>query len=595
MTTLLAFFVLLGVLITIHELGHFVVAKLCGVKVLTFSIGFGPKLIGFTRGDTEYRLSVLPFGGYVRMYGDDITAEVPEAERHLAYLEKSTLQKMAIAFAGPAANLLLTVFLFFAIGIGEETVPLPVVGSVIAGEPADRAGIKAGDRIVAVEGKPVAVFADLVVAVAPRAELPTTLTIERPGEAAPLTIVVTPAASPSQDPTSKKSVGRLGLLTVKALPVVTVAANSPAAVAGVVHADRVVSIDGVDVATRDEFFNRLDAADGKALALVIERKDDKGIVASHTITLPATAKPPIEPTTEPAPTEPTDAAPIAAEPTAPPVVEALTFAVTSEEVAGPVAVRVQATRDAVVAAVELQQRRRGLASVDGIIAAVEPDSPASARALQVNGHRVVAVDGKPLQLASDLPLALAQNVDDIHVLGLVDKAGNGATFSLYLQPAKRRELGGQKIVGATLTSAMGGAATLTRDVGVVEAFRRAIVGTGETIRGVAMGYVMLFTGQVGLDQLGGPVMLANIAGEAARSGVSVFVGTMALISVNLALLNLLPVPILDGGHILLFTIEAIRRKRLSVEARIRATKIGLFFVGGLMLLALFNDVTSFFK
>jgi regulator of sigma E protease len=277
-------------------------------------------------------------------------------------------------------------------------------------------------------------------------------------------------------------------------------------------------------------------------------------------------------------------------------VSALRFAVLAEDVAkGPVQQRLEATNAAVKTAVSAQLRRRGLASIDGVVAAVEPDSPAGARGLVAAEHRVVAVDGAPLGLVNELPQALAKDLDGIHTIGLVDGKGQGATLTFLLQPSTRRELGGQKILGVSLRSAQGDAPVVTRDVSVADAAVRAVTTTGDTIRSVVAGYVMLFTGRVGLDQLGGPVMLATIAGEAARSGVEVFAGTMALLSVNLALLNLLPVPVLDGGHLLLFTVEAIRRKRLSVEARLRATKVGLFFVGGLMIVALFNDVTSLFR
>jgi regulator of sigma E protease len=132
----------------------------------------------------------------------------------------------------------------------------------------------------------------------------------------------------------------------------------------------------------------------------------------------------------------------------------------------------------------------------------------------------------------------------------------------------------------------------TRVVGVVDAARGAADDLWTSARVVLSGYWMLLTGRVGLDQIGGPVLIANLAGEAARAGAQTFVATMCLVSVNLAFLNLLPVPVLDGGHLLLFTLEAVRRRRLSVEARIRATKIGMMFVGALMLIALFNDLRS---
>jgi regulator of sigma E protease len=570
--TLVAFIVLLGVLITVHELGHFLVAKATGVRVLTFSIGFGPTLVSFTRGETEYRIALLPLGGFVRMYGDDIGEEIPAHEKHRAFLEKPILAKMAIAFAGPAANLLLPLVLFFGVSVGKETVPLPVVGTVLPGEPAEKAGLQPGDRIVAVEGVPVTVFADLLGAISARPALPTTLTVERPGEAAPRSIAVVPSST--TEPTGK-TIGRIGMLVTKALPVVTVAQGSAAAAAGLQSGDRVTTVNGVAVADRAALLAALDATDPAADVVIVVERRGEAQSASHTLTIPgrsaAAAEPPL-------------------------VASDLRYAVLDTDLAQPgLADAIAATRSAAVAAAELQRSRRGLASIDGVVGAVEADSPAGERGLQPGRHRLVAVDGAPLQLVSELPKALAATPDAPHVVGLVDGDGRPAVFTFLMRASSRRELGGQKILGVTLQSAMGDAATLTRDVSVVEAARRAVVTTGETIRDVAAGYVMLFTGNVGLDQLGGPVMMANIAGEAARSGVEVFVATMALLSVNLALLNLLPVPVLDGGHILLFTIEAVRRRRLSMEARLRATKIGLVFVGGLMFVALFNDIASFFR
>lgn len=569
--TFVAFIVLLGVLITVHELGHFLVAKATGVRVLTFSIGFGPTLVSFTRGETEYRLALLPFGGFVRMYGDDFGETIPEHEKHRAFLEKSTPQKMAIAFAGPAANLLLPLVLFFGVSVGDETVPLPVVGTVLPGEPAELAGLRPGDRITAVDGAPTAVFSDLLTAISERPGRQTTLTVERPGEPGPRTLAIVPAST--TEPTGR-TIGRIGMLVTKTLPVVTVARGSPAASAGLQSGDRVTSVDGTSVADQAALMAALDAVDPAAAVTVVVERRAEAQPTTHTFTIPgvvAGAPPPL-------------------------VATELRYAVFDADLAQPaLAATVEVTRAAAVAAAEQQRARRGLASVDGVVGAVEADSPAGERGLQPGAHRLVAVDGASLRLVSELSKALSQRPDAPHVVGLVDGTGHPAVFTFLMRASSRRELGGQKILGITLQSAMGDAATLTRDVGVAEAARRAVVTTGETIRDVAAGYVLLFTGNVGLDQLGGPVMMANIAGEAARSGVEVFVATMALLSVNLALLNLLPVPVLDGGHILLFTIEAVRRRRLSMEARLRATKIGLVFVGGLMLVALFNDIASFFR
>jgi RIP metalloprotease RseP len=326
-----------------------------------------------------------------------------------------------------------------------------------------------------------------------------------------------------------------------------------------------------------------------------------GAATTITVTVPgATTAPATAPATAPTTataledvTDPPAPAEALAPTPAPVDVATLRFAVVEEDLADQgLQARVSSTRDVVIAAVRRQQAMRGIAGYEGLVVAVEEESPAGARAVKPREHRIVAVDGAPLRVASDLSLALQKDVDAIHVVGVVDGAGRGATFAFRMQKSTRRELGGARILGVGLASAHGDAAMIERHVGVGEAFRRAVDESLQSARVVLSGYWMLFTGRVGLDQIGGPVLIANIAGEAARAGLEVFVATMCLVSMNLAFLNLLPVPVLDGGHLLLFTIEAVRGRKLSSEARLKATRIGLLFVGALMLVALLNDFLS---
>jgi regulator of sigma E protease len=211
MTTLLAGGLLLGVLVFVHELGHFLVAKACGVRVLVFSLGFGPRLFGFRRGDTDYRVSAIPLGGYVRMFGDDVGEEIPEEERHRSFLHKPTLQKSAIAFAGPAANFLLPVALFFALFVGQETTSGTLVGTVVPGEPAAEAGLLPGDRLVEVEGRAVTTFREVQKIVEARPGLETRLVVERDGQRVLLSLV--PRGAPSLNPLEQdKELGRVGIM-----------------------------------------------------------------------------------------------------------------------------------------------------------------------------------------------------------------------------------------------------------------------------------------------------------------------------------------------------------------------------------------------
>jgi regulator of sigma E protease len=164
MTTIIAFVIVLGILIFIHELGHFLLAKLNGVGVLKFSLGFGPAIIKKRFGETEYMLSAVPLGGYVKMLGEDPRDEEdalsPIDPKH-SFAKKSLKSRSAIVVAGPIFNLLLAIVIYVIIAwVGLPTIP-PVIGSVLKGSPADVSGLRAGDRIVTIQNKPVENWEDI--------------------------------------------------------------------------------------------------------------------------------------------------------------------------------------------------------------------------------------------------------------------------------------------------------------------------------------------------------------------------------------------------------------------------------------------------
>jgi regulator of sigma E protease len=152
---------LLGVLILVHELGHFLFAKLFGVKVLRFSLGFGPRLIGVVPAATEYRLSLVPLGGYVRLLGEDPSEPVAEIDRHRTLYSKPLWQRYAIVVAGPAFNLLLPIAIYFVHFMGQRTLLPPTIGTVLSGLPAANAGLLPGDRVEAIDGSIIHYWEDL--------------------------------------------------------------------------------------------------------------------------------------------------------------------------------------------------------------------------------------------------------------------------------------------------------------------------------------------------------------------------------------------------------------------------------------------------
>ncbi len=585
-TLLWAFPLLLGVLITVHELGHFLVAKACGVRVLQFSIGFGPRLLGFTRGDTEYRIGILPLGGYVRMYGDDPTQEVPPEERRRSFLDQPYFKQIAISVAGPLANLILPVALFFAMNVGTRTETLPVVGNALAGEPAEAAGLAPGDRIVAVDGTPISYFPELVDYVEPRGGVAIRMTVEKNGKRRD--VVVTPRAVPAPTIFDRdKKVGRIGVGPYREMPVVGVVEGSVAANAGLKDGDRVEKIDGEPVTTKAELFRLLDLAAAKGTASVDvvreiskakdakandakEEKDAKPIEQKLSVALvnavpPSSQEPRIE-----------------------------RFGVTADELApGPLADVVARTTVAVREQQRDAARRFGLFSLDGRVAHVEAETVAADRGLVKDKHVFVAVDGKALRTTSELSAALDATPDAIHAVGVVG-VGGPRVIVFRMLPHPERALSGMKVFGVAISSELGPGATEKRTVGPAEALRDAVRATGDLVVDVLRGFGLIFSGQVGLESLGGPITIAKMSGQAADVGASMFVQLMALISVNLAIINLLPVPVLDGGHIMIFTIEAITRRKMSLETRMKITKVGIALVGLLMLVAIGNDVLGLF-
>ena len=241
LTNLLLFAVLLATLILVHELGHYLAAKLFRVKVLTFSIGFGPKLLGFRWGETEYQLSALPLGGYVKMAGDDPSEPLPEADKGRGFLEQAAWKRALIAFAGPAMNLVFPVLAYFIAFSMTGSDYAPLVATVYPDQPAYAAGLRPGDRITAVEGQPIRYFSELQEAVRPRAELETTVTYLRGGRE--LTAKLVPSRLERKTILGKEVRGLIGIgLTARAPIVAVPRADSPAAKAGLQTFDRIVKV-----------------------------------------------------------------------------------------------------------------------------------------------------------------------------------------------------------------------------------------------------------------------------------------------------------------------------------------------------------------
>lgn len=225
--TILSAILLFGFLIFIHELGHFILAKINRVRVLKFSLGFGPKVIGRQIGETEYLLSAIPLGGYVKMLGEETEDEAEEPDPARSYKNQPVLKRISIVFAGPLFNLLAAVVIFFFIFLNGIPTLLPVIGEVLGDSPAARAVLVTGDRIIEINGTPIKYWSDMTEIIHESPEKQLTMTVQR--NSARTTISVTPERKKTKDLFGEEK--EIGLIGVKPSgDTVVVKENLPAAV-----------------------------------------------------------------------------------------------------------------------------------------------------------------------------------------------------------------------------------------------------------------------------------------------------------------------------------------------------------------------------
>jgi regulator of sigma E protease len=276
LTSILAFVFVLGVLIFVHELGHFMMARRIGVRVHTFSLGFGPKLLSFRRGDTEYCISAIPLGGYVKMAGenpDDARSGAPDE-----FLSKTKWQRFQVLVMGPVMNLALA-FLVMALVLYQgaevpafEQEPV-IVGSLTDQSVAKAAGVLPGDRIVRVDGKPVDTWEQFEMAVLGKAKREVTFTIDRGGR--PVEVRLVPAAQ------GKYELGEVGMVPVIHPQIRGITRDSPAHEAGLQTGDVVLAAAGERGISNTRLVEIIKANEGKPLVLEIKRQ---GAVHSVTVT-----------------------------------------------------------------------------------------------------------------------------------------------------------------------------------------------------------------------------------------------------------------------------------------------------------------------
>ena len=262
--------IFLGVLVTVHEAGHFFAAKWMNVKVIKFSIGFGPKVFGFRRGETEYQLAAFPLGGFVQMAGMQTDDDVSEEEAARSYLGAAWWKRVIISVAGPAANLVFPLVALFFVFLGSSEDYTPRVGSVEPGSPAAVAGLRPGDLIVSINDTPIKTFTELSKIAGTSANKELTIVVARDGKNEVLK--VTPASVETAGLLEVQRKGRIGISLAEQAAVLGVAAGSAAEAAGLKTFDRVITIDGAAVRTIRELETALDKATGRVKVEVDDAK-----------------------------------------------------------------------------------------------------------------------------------------------------------------------------------------------------------------------------------------------------------------------------------------------------------------------------------
>lgn len=521
------FFLLLGILIFIHELGHFLVARYFDVKVKVFSLGFGPKILKYKKGDTVYCLSLFPLGGYVKMFGDNPLEEIPDSEKSRGFLYKSVPEKWLIAFAGPFMNLIFAVLIFLVLAvIGLDSYPSQL-GDIRLNSEAYAAGFRSGDRILSVNGESISYSEELSHIIQNKiGEKLVFKTQSQENEIKTLSVIT--GFAESIDPLVwKKFIGSIEGLSFLSMGLrLGIVHDSPAYKAGLRTFDEIVKVNGMDFKYWRDLEAFVKQSDAGSFSLSIKRESE---IKEFTI----------------------------------------------KESFSSLALL-------------------GIESAYLYIDRIGPGTPAQKAGL-LRGDRLVSIDGKVIQ-------NWKQVLDSVN-------SYSGKPFSITYQRQKEQKtvlispkslfVEGNAKERFMLGIVSGGLNVLPdpilRKRSAFQAFVYSSTETGRLLGLITSYLVRLVQGDISLRTMGGPIMIGRVAHSSFYQGIQSFLFIMALISLNLFFLNLLPIPMLDGGHLLFFSIEGILGRSLSVKKLVMAQQLGLLVLLSFMGLVFFNDIYNWLQ
>ena len=538
---LLYFALLCSVLIFVHELGHFVFAKIFGVKVLTFSIGFGPKVLRIRGRETEYCLGLLPLGGFVKMLEENRQEAILPEDKRRTFESQALYKRIIIVLAGPAMNVLFPVLIYFAVFAGDTRSLPSTVGVVLPGHPAEGKLLE-GDRILEIDGERVTTFAEVhrTVRGSPNKELK--LRVFRNN--AYVEVAVTPEEKIVHKPLDMiEKVGEIGIKPSRPAAVIGVGrADSPAYRAGLRTFDLVTEVRGRPIKTYEDLDNVL--------------RDNRGETVPVTYLRPVRFARALGAMADMG------------------VYESGVAALTPETGHGDLFART------------------GMEPADLYVADVREGSAEWSADLRP-GDRLTEVDRVEVRTWSMFTDKLFEAPEKPHKISWL-RGGQPKSGTIQLRREDWVDEYGERrprfLLRASNWAPVVPEPMVDNPSSLKTAFFLAVEETYDVVQLIVVGIARIAQGRVSLSTLGGPITIYDVVGEEARKGVSYFVWAMGVISINLGLINLLPIPLLDGGHLLFFAFEAVLRKPLPLRVREIASLVGLLFLLCFMGVAFKNDV-----
>lgn len=553
----LSAFALIAILVFIHEFGHFIVAKACGVHCKVLSIGYGKRLIGFEWGGTDYRLSMLPFGGYVLMAGADpfgtseIEDDTPDED---SFMKKPVWKRLLIVGAGPAFNLILPIICFTALLMAGEKQAAPSIGEVEWGTPAHNAGLVADDTILQINGVETPSWT-IVYKQLQRLEAGKYgMLISRNGEKKKLRFRIRESKDGEPEGFGIRYLRKDAEIGVDD-------PRSPAGVGGLQTQDIILSVNGAPVKDYPALLQEIKKAQN-SMAVEVERD-------GQTLALELKANPAWKP-------------------------------VGATEFSGldlrwgiyPATVFINQVSETITV------DESGFLSMVG---GNEEQSPAYVKGLK-SGDRFSKIDGVVIRGWGDVLDSIADSMEGegetaktrLVKLELV-RAGEIKTIEMLPKMIRDTTITGEyryrPILGTTRAGGYTDGPTVRQKHSFDVAITRATKETGMIIGFIVKQIGKLVTGEASVSKnVGGPVEIVRQASEAAEDGLYSWIQLMSMLSISLGVVNLIPFPVLDGGQLLFYSLEAIRGKPLPLRFRERAQQIGVLFLFLLMLFVLVFDI-----